>query len=176
MNILYAVQPFPTAYTSRIPGSIFLAGPTPRSYDVPSWRPEAIELLEEHGFDGTVFVPEAPAGGWHGVYDEQVHWEWEGLAKAACIMFWVPRELHMMPGFTTNVEFGLIAALRPDSVVLGAPNHAPKITYLRTMARDVTRLHKAFGAAETGHPPIPYTNGLKECVAVAKQIAERGHP
>src|SRR6266511_3357557 len=38
--------------------SLFLAGPTPRSADVPSWRPEALNLLRGLGFAGTVLVPE----------------------------------------------------------------------------------------------------------------------
>ena len=38
--------------------SIFLAGPTPRSLDVETWRKEAIRILEELGFDGIVYVPE----------------------------------------------------------------------------------------------------------------------
>lgn len=38
--------------------SIFLAGPTLRKEIVKSWRPQAIEILEELGFDGVVYVPE----------------------------------------------------------------------------------------------------------------------
>ena len=45
-------------YVYSLKKSIFLAGPTPRSKEVKSWRPEAIRLLKEKGFDGVVFVPE----------------------------------------------------------------------------------------------------------------------
>lgn len=38
--------------------SIFLAGPTPRSLDVETWRKEAIKILKDLGFDGVVYVPE----------------------------------------------------------------------------------------------------------------------
>lgn len=37
--------------------SIFLAGPTPRERGVVSWRPEAINLLQQFGYNGAVFVP-----------------------------------------------------------------------------------------------------------------------
>jgi hypothetical protein len=60
------------------PPSIFLAGPTPRSGDVTPWRPEALDLLLELGFSGTVLVPER-RGGWHrGDYLDQVEWEFAG--------------------------------------------------------------------------------------------------
>ena len=49
MNILFADQPL--AIQSP---SIFLAGPTPRSRHVISWRPEALDLLRCLGFAGTV--------------------------------------------------------------------------------------------------------------------------
>lgn len=43
--------------------SIFLAGPTVRKeqqqdWEKGSWRNEAIEILQELGFDGIVYVPE----------------------------------------------------------------------------------------------------------------------
>jgi hypothetical protein len=38
--------------------SIFLAGPTPRTPGIISWRKEACEILEELGFNGIVYVPE----------------------------------------------------------------------------------------------------------------------
>ena len=38
--------------------SIFLAGPTPRSNDIKSWREEAIKILEQLEFEGIVYIPE----------------------------------------------------------------------------------------------------------------------
>ena len=125
MNIIHALEP--------LPKSIFLAGPTPRSQHVPSWRPEALRLLQQLGFEGTVMVPEQN-GDWRlDEYDHQILWEWEGLATATVIVFWVPRELATMPAFTTNVEFGLFAA--QQKAVLGYPKGAPKMGYLDRLAR-----------------------------------------
>jgi len=41
VQVVYARTPYPTS----VKRTIFLAGPTPRSPQVPSWRPRALELL-----------------------------------------------------------------------------------------------------------------------------------
>jgi nucleoside 2-deoxyribosyltransferase-like protein len=148
MKVTYAGQDLPERNASGIvPNSIFLAGPTPRSEDVKSWRPEALTLLEEQGFNGHVFVPETSEWGWLGDYAGQVHWEWEALGKAACTLFWVPRDLETMPAFTTNVEFGFMIALAPERVVLGHPGGAPKMRYLTKLCTDVHSFHRCFEPA-----------------------------
>jgi hypothetical protein len=128
VNVVYARQPFP----DPVEKTIFLAGPTPRSPEVPSWRPRAIELLRERGFDGHVFVPEDAGGGVRGDYDDQIEWELTGLSRADAILFWVPRQLETMPAFTTNVEFGLFAP--SGRAIFAAPPDAAKVRYLRDLA------------------------------------------
>ena len=128
MQVVYARQPFP----SRWPSSVFLAGPTPRSADVPSWRPEALRRLREAGYTGTVFVPEDASGDYRHSYLDQVTWERDGLSAADVILFWVPRELKTMPAFTTNVEFG--SWVSSGKVILGYPPDAPKCRYLGWLA------------------------------------------
>ncbi len=130
MEVIYAREELP----EYLPNSLFLVGPTPRSELVPSWRPEALRLLGERAFTGTVLVPEErpDADGtvrYKGDYNDQVAWETEGLEKAAAILTWVPRDLETMPAFTTNVEFGMW--LNSGKMVFGAPLEAPKNTYLR---------------------------------------------
>ena len=44
-------------------------------------------------------------------------------------MFWIPRDLEKLPGFTTNIEAG--EWLHSGKLVIGAPDEAPKIRYLR---------------------------------------------
>lgn len=111
--------------------SIFLAGPCPISAAVPSWRLEAVELMRDSDF--TLLIPE-PRNGFCIDYDGQPIWEYEGLSKAAYILFWVPRNLETMPGFTTNVEFGYWMARDPGKCVLGFPKGAPKTAYLHETA------------------------------------------
>jgi 8-oxo-dGTP pyrophosphatase MutT (NUDIX family) len=89
-----------------------------------------LELLKD--FDGHVFVPEDAAGGVRGDYDDQIEWELTGLARADCILFWVPRQMDTMPALTTNVEFGHFCS--SGRVVLGAPPEAAKVRYLRELA------------------------------------------
>jgi nucleoside 2-deoxyribosyltransferase len=122
-----------TVFTlEALPKSIFLAGPTPRDLEVLSWRPEALRLLEQLGFEGQVFVPEASNWAPHDHYDDQIHWEWEALNLATVVVFWVPRDLNTLPAFTTNVEFGLLA--QSGKLVLGFPQDAPKMRYLEKLA------------------------------------------
>ena len=88
------------------PDSIFLAGPSPRGKEDYNWRPEALDLLTELGFSGTVYVPLPRDGEWTDNYDGQIDWELEYLDAAGARVFWIPRSAEL-PGFTTNVEYGL---------------------------------------------------------------------
>ncbi len=132
MQLIYAQEPFP----KRIFKSIFLAGPTPGSKDVPSWRPEALRILKEKGFDGTVFIPEPRDGSFGGQYDEQGQWNWEikCLNAADCILFWIPRDLVTLPGFTTNIEWGKYFGT--GKCVLGTPENTPKMGYMLNDAKN----------------------------------------
>jgi len=164
MKIVYAAQELPVQIHHK---SIFLAGPTPRSEEVQSWRGAAIDMLKTKGFDGHVVIPEADGGGWHGKYDEQVIWEWEALGKAACTIFWVPRNLETMPGFTTNVEFGFMAAAVPDRVVLGFPEGTPKTRYLQFIAEHPTEFSGRLNLPTSARIPVAST--LEEAVEFAIQ-------
>lgn len=122
-------------YAGQAPGelsgfSIFLAGPTPRAEKpVPSWRPQALELLRKNNFKGVVFVPEPPPGEDWPEYDIQVRWEHQMLTAADCLLFWIPRNMDTLPAMTTNVEFGMF--MRSGKLVCGAPNDAEHMRYIR---------------------------------------------
>ncbi len=108
--------------------SIFLAGPTPRGENTKSWRSDACKILEEIGFDGVVYVPEYSTWKPKEDYVDQAMWERIGLTEATIILFWIPRSLPDMAGFTTNVEFGYW--LHSKKVIYGRPDGAPKTKYL----------------------------------------------
>lgn len=115
--------------------NIFLAGPTPRDKNTPSWRPQAIEYLREQGFKGGIFVPEM-RNGWtdNFVYCNQIEWEENALKKSDVIVFWIPRELEKMPAFTSNIEWGYWVATNPDKLILGYPKNTPKMKYIQYYA------------------------------------------
>jgi hypothetical protein len=108
--------------------SIFLAGPTPRDNNIDTWRTSACKYLEDNEFNGVVYVPEYSTGKPKADYIDQANWEREALSNASVIIFWIPRSLPDMPGFTTNVEFGYW--LHTGKVLYGRPNEARKIKYL----------------------------------------------
>ncbi len=110
--------------------SIFLAGPTPRSIEVVSWREEAIKVLDELGYDGIVYVPEKKEDNRAFNYDNQVWWEREALFNATTIVFWIPRKIDTLPAFTTNVEFGYWISKDNEKVVYGRPDDSVKNKYL----------------------------------------------
>lgn len=153
MQIVHARQPFPRSFTR----ALFLAGPTPRSPDVPSWRPRALEILAERGYDGAVFVPEDADGSPRFDYLDQVEWEEAGLHLADAIVFWIPRDLDVLPGFTTNVEWGVWHD--SGKVVLGAPPGAPRLAYLQRYAQ---KLH------------VPQADTLAGALDAALQLAGEG--
>ncbi|MEK7512227.1 MAG: nucleoside 2-deoxyribosyltransferase domain-containing protein [Patescibacteria group bacterium] len=124
--------------------SIFLAGPTPDIMShKKSWRGEAIIILEELGFTGSVFIPERrdgtftgqklPEDVFKGLWVEQAEWEEDHLKRATCIAFWIPRDLKKLPGFTTNIEWGRWES--SGKIVLGAPASADKMRYIRYYAK-----------------------------------------
>jgi len=116
--------------------SVFLAGPTPRSKDVSSWRPEAISIFKRHiETPLSLFIPEP---NWNtGITfaqlnlnygSEIIEWEHEALEKSDIILMWVPRDLDTMPAFTTNLEFGMF--VKNKNFFYGRPDNAPKTRYL----------------------------------------------
>lgn len=128
MNIVYAAD-----LIGDVPNrSIFLAGPSPRRETDYNWRPEALEILANLQFGGSVFVPLAPDDKWLRDYAAQVEWELAHLDGATVIAFWVPRDLRTLPGFTTNVEFGMYA--KSGKIVLGFPRGTPHSKYLAYVA------------------------------------------
>jgi hypothetical protein len=120
INIVCAREPIPAG------PSVFLAGPTPRDGSVRSWRPDAIAALER-AWTGpgplTALTPESRGGRRAAEYHDQVDWEATGLDTATAILFWIPRDVTTLPGFTTNVEFGLY--VRSGRVALGCPADCP---------------------------------------------------
>ncbi len=109
--------------------SIFLAGPTPRSSDVETWRKEAIHILNDLGFDGIVYVPEFNNEDRTFDLIKQVWWEREALFSSSVIVFWIPRS-DVLPGYTTNIEFGYWMAKDKGKVIYGRPDNSIKNNYL----------------------------------------------
>ncbi|MFJ3283285.1 nucleoside 2-deoxyribosyltransferase domain-containing protein [Streptomyces halstedii] len=158
IHIVWAREPLPAAGPS-----VFLAGPTPRlGGDAESWRPDAITELARQ-WDGrgtlTILTPESRGGIRAAHYDDQVGWETKARASAEAILFWIPRCLETMPGFTTNVEFGLDAST--GKAILGCPPDCPNPERNRYLIY-VARQHG-----------VPVCETLPETVAAALSLATK---
>lgn len=137
-----------------------MAGPTPRCDEVASWRPAAVDHLAGQWTGArplTVLIPESPGGLRAADYDDQVDWETEARSTASAILFWIPRDVRTMPGFTTNVEFGLDVAT--GRAVLGCPPGCPNPERNRYLIY-VARRHG-----------VPVLETLADTVAAALAIA-----
>lgn len=130
VEVVYAREPVPVGRLS-----VMLLGPTPRARSlswrrpsswrqpVQSWRPAAVDLFAEmwRGDDPLVVLsPESRGGIRADHYDDQVAAELAMMRAATVRMFWIPRCVRTMPGFTTNVEAGMCFA-EPERMVLGCP-------------------------------------------------------
>lgn len=156
MKVIYSNEP---PYVDNGKSALFLAGCTTRSADVPSWRPEAIQILSDLKFSGTVLVPEPSNGQRFPDYDKQVEWEYMGLGRCSQIVIWVPRNMENMLGLTTNVEAGYWLAREHTKVIYGRPEGAPHTKYLDWLYL------KTFWEFDENIPPIPNTlNKLLEYV------------
>jgi hypothetical protein len=131
MQILYSDEPM------KLEGfSVFMAGPSPRSADVESWRPEGLRLLEKFKFNGLALVPERKNWEAKGTYMNQVEWEYEGLENCTLVIVWIPRNLVTLPGFTTNIEFGRYVG--SGRMLYGRPDGAPNTRYLDWLYEKLT--------------------------------------
>jgi hypothetical protein len=185
MKVIHVPESLPEKNKNYVaPNTIFLAGPTPRHAWVKgarskyvrismdkTWRPRAIRKLRKMGFEGSVFIPETAAWDWCGDYKKQVYWEWYALGCASCVVFWVPREMDLMPALTTNIEYGFIMASKPENVVLGYPHKAPKMRYLETIAKDYEVFADALDIMPS-ETKIPVAKSLSETMEIAMKIAK----
>jgi len=113
--------------------SVFLAGPTPRDKNTPSWRPDMIDLLRSKGYTGDILIPEKRGDYLDYEYETNTVWEVSNLIRAEMISFWIPRSLPEMPAFTSNIEFGEF--MHSGKIVLGYPKDAEKMRYLQVRAQ-----------------------------------------
>lgn len=121
--------------------SIFLAGPTVRGNQphLTSWRFAAIEEFEKLGFDGALIVPEFTSKTESDKGKEWIPlWEFNGLKRADCIMFWIPRTRELI-GLTTNWELGYWIGRDLGKVVYGRPDDAYRISYLDIMWKAIIK-------------------------------------
>lgn len=165
MPLVFSDSEFPTTVTK----SIFLAGPTPRQkvgHEVNMhWRHEALEYLEEIGYDGHIFIP-IPRDHFsidkeiveEVDYESQLEWEHKALSRCDVIFFYVARTEENI-GLTTNVEFGRY--VDSGRVVYAHGPDALHVRYLDNLAKKV------------GLPVLGFEDGLDACIERLGDGSER---
>lgn len=111
-----------------------------------------MRVLGDLGFAGTVLIPERPNWTTRFDYQDQVEWEFVGLERADALLFWVPRDLETLPGFTTNVEFGRYVA--SGRMVYGRPARRPHNRYLDWLYAKCTGLDPHETLLETARDAV----------------------
>jgi 8-oxo-dGTP pyrophosphatase MutT (NUDIX family) len=158
--VVYALEAAPETYVR----SVYLMGPSPQQDGDASWRPAALEALDQAGYEGVVFVPELrsyrPKSGI--TPDELVRlvaWQSWCQEAADALLMWLPASL---PGRHTFSELGkwassgkLVIGLeagRADAASVARQARAGRIPYVDSLSeaaeRIVTRLEQ--GARRTG--------------------------
>jgi 8-oxo-dGTP pyrophosphatase MutT (NUDIX family) len=118
--------------------SLFLAGPTSRTDDLPSWRPDALnEITRLWAGTGTVVVfmseprSSVRSGARWPADDAQRAWEVRWGDRVDVVLFWTPRAPGT-EGRTADIEWGCWAA--SGRAVLGTPSTAEHAAYQREFA------------------------------------------
>jgi hypothetical protein len=150
--------------TSRWDGTIFLAGPIERVTEgqpvrIPRWRDTALTYLDRRPEKLVVYNPQWVTKSKDWTYEAQVKWELDAMSRAMVRLFWVERNLPVLPGFTTNIEWG--KWWDDLDTVSGAPPDAQHVRYMQT-------LHCFAGK--------PWYTSLKQCCDVAiGLLSNSGH-
>lgn len=105
--------------------SIFLAGPSRINASAKkSWRQKALDILEELGYHGVVYVPEICSDSTIQKVDLQYLnlWSRTVMDQCGCICFYMVRNLSKgVVGVSADIDFGLYMHKRPDKIVFGHP-------------------------------------------------------
>lgn len=118
---------------TKLKWTVYLAGPCARTKEQTRWQEQAIEILNKYATDIVIVDPtnletNDTLEGFD--WNKENEWEHETMWRADKIIFWVPRDLKEMPGWTTNIEFGYWIGSFPQKVFYGRPKDAPKTEYL----------------------------------------------
>lgn len=87
----------------------------------------------------------------------------------------MPRDdaLHYLPGMTTNVEFGFIAAAKHKRTLIGAPPGTKKMSYLYEVAKIPGGIAHHMNPTLPYQPnPIPTFTDLRKILTAAVKLAQ----
>src|SRR5436309_1919591 len=98
------------AYPQNVEKMIFLGDSTLYQGKLSSsWRIDAIQWLEQLGYDGTVYIPEDKEGYPNTAslnYEARLRWVRGALMRSDVIIFWLPRDPKSLSHIVMGVELG----------------------------------------------------------------------
>lgn len=131
---------------ARVPGSMFLVGPSTSCVERTAWRIDAMRIARGMGYEGMFVVPEFSRGGFRrGPFDDGMpaetprmgraterilRWETAGIDHADVVLAWMPftcttvDDPESLPGFATRSEVSQAIEGRRIDLVLGMPEGA----------------------------------------------------
>ncbi len=119
MQLVFMGEPYP----QNVEKMLFLADSALHGDKLSSsWRIAAIQLLEQIGYDGIVYIPEEREGCPTIAaleYEARVKWTRRALMQSDVIVFWLPEDLKSMPNIVMSVELGWLS--KGGRVILGTP-------------------------------------------------------
>ena len=134
MQLVFMGEPYP----QKVEKMLFLAASALHEGKLSSsWRIAAIQLLEQLGYDGIVYIPENREGCPTTAaldYEARVKWTRGALMRSDVIVFWLSEDLKSMPNIVMGVELGWL--MQSGRIVLGAPLETGEIRALQIYARE----------------------------------------
>jgi 8-oxo-dGTP pyrophosphatase MutT (NUDIX family) len=150
MQLVIMGEPYP----QNVEKMLFLADSTFQQDKLnSSWRMDAIQWLEQLGYDGIVYIPEDREGSpTNAVLDDEarIRWTHGAQMRSDVIVFWLPADIKSSSDIVTGVELGWLMA--SGRIILAMPSETEKVRDLRLYAQQFgvpyyTTLSKALDEA-----------------------------
>lgn len=133
MQLVFVGEPYP----QNVGKMLFLADSTLHQGKLSnSWHIDAIQLLEQLGYDGIVYISKDREGclNTESLDDEaRIRWTSGALMRSDVIVFWLLEDLKRMPNIVMGVELGWL--MGSGRIVLGIPSETEEVRDLHIKAQ-----------------------------------------
>jgi len=153
MDIIYAREPFPIKITK----TLYLADYSTEKPRISTWYQDALDILAQKQYDGSVYVPFIPDGSSFQDFSEQLVWHQTAMDRSDVIVFWIPGDSEQFTTYMTFTEFE--RRVKGRNVIWGYPRNISRLNVMDELARQ-------YG--------VPIIHTLSEAVDCALRILGEG--